>query len=106
MKIRKDFVTNSSSSCYREIMTAEHLETIMEHYIFECWDGEGYEYIMDKHELLQREIRIFEGMHYGEVVACFFVAKYIYFQECETYYMIKELVQEAGFCEFACCHMG
>jgi len=88
------------------IITAEKLDEVFEIYLLEGWYEVFYEFIVNKLEKLRATAQAFVGKDYGEILAELYEAKYVYFDDMETHYIIEEVVMKTGLCEYACCHMG
>ena len=64
------------------------------------------EFYMNNIEQLLKATKQFEGKQVGEVMECFFGAKYLYFDEMETNYLFCEALEETEICLYSCGHMG
>lgn len=62
-------------------------------------------YVCNAEQLLEAA-KIFDGKQVADVMEFLFEAKYLYFDELETHYLIQEALEEAGLCLYSCCHMG
>lgn len=65
-----------------------------------------YNFYLDNLEKILTYAKAFEGKALGELMECLFDAKYLYFNDMETHYIICEALKEAGICLYSCGHMG
>lgn len=74
-----------------------------------CWNRQDNvldNFYMNNIEKLLSSAKEFDGKTFGEVVECFFDAKYLYFDEMETHYLLCEALESTDFCLYSCGHMG
>lgn len=96
-----------------ETFSDELIEECISWYVENGWYNGGfydstiyYAYVMEHVEQIKALAKEFAGEHLGDVMACFFDAKYMYFYDMETSWAIGKMLKESGFCKYADCHMG
>lgn len=63
-------------------------------------------FYVDNIEQLLEGTKQFDGKQIADVMEYFFGAKYLYFDDMETNYIVCEALKEAGVCLYSCGHMG
>lgn len=96
-----------------ETFSDELIEEFISWYVENGWYNGGfydstiyYAYVMEHMVQIKEFAKEFAGQHLGDVMACFFDAKYMYFYHMETSWTIGELLKESGLCKYGNCHMG
>lgn len=65
-----------------------------------------FNFYMDNLDQLMSAAKKFDGKELSELMEHFFGAQYLYFDDCETNYLVREALEEEGICLYACGHMG
>lgn len=65
-----------------------------------------FDFYMDNLEQIMSAAKKFDGKELSELMEHFFGAQYLYFDDEETNYLVREALEEAGVCLYACGHMG
>ena len=90
------------------VVSFEFLKKILREYL-EDEDKQYHlfaDYYKNNVEKILRYAKAFDGKYLGELMEVFFDARYLYFDIEETHYVIREALEEAGLCLYACGHMG
>lgn len=93
----------------QEIFTEKLLNEMLDEYWRFGWskfDDWLYEYFIAHYEEITKELMQFAGKHMGEILACIYGAKYVYFETYELYYELANILRQSEFCMFGCSHMG
>ena len=88
------------------IITKEFLKELFEYYLKNANNDWRYMYIYEHAEILLQELEAFIGMHYGDVLASAFDARYVYFQTWEIPIDVMTYESWEDLCLHKCSHMG
>ena len=65
-----------------------------------------YSYYAEHMVEILEEAKVFEGKSLAQMMEYIFEAEYLYFDDMETHYLIKEALESAGLVTYCCNHMG
>ena len=124
MKIRIDFVTNSSSSSFiftKDDMPAirkkfklkeKEIEEWIINYIsinlenYYMFDKILYEILLNNYDRVSQCAKKYANVPAGVILENILEAKYMYFDDGETHYLIADVIKESQYCIYGCNHMG